>query len=44
MVRIIPSKGEPYYLLDRDGDGELESRRDELDPSVLVPSWILFSW
>ena len=44
MIRVIPAKGEDYYLLDRDGDGELESRRDELDPSILVPSWILFSW
>jgi len=44
MVKITPSKGKPYYLLDRDGDGELESRRNELDPSILIPSWILLSW
>ncbi len=44
MVKVIPAKGVPYYLIDADGDGELESRRGELDPRLLVPSWTIFRW
>lgn len=44
MVKVTPTKGYPYYLVDSDGDGELESRRDELDPKILVPSWVIFRW
>lgn len=44
MVKVTPSKGYPYYLVDADGDGQLESRRNELDPRILVPSWVIFRW
>jgi len=44
MIKITPSKGLPYYLVDADGDGLLESRRNELAPDVMVPSWVLFRW
>ena len=43
MVKVIPSAGPPYYLLDSDGDGELDVRKDH--PSeIAVPQWVLFSW
>lgn len=44
MVRVVPTKGFPYYLIDMDGDGNLETRRNDLDPNVVVPNWVLFSW
>ena len=44
MIKVVPAKGVPYYLIDTDGDGELESRRGELDPKLLVPSWTIFRW
>jgi hypothetical protein len=44
MVKITPAKGPPYYLMDTTGDGELESRRGELDPKLLVPNWAIFRW
>lgn len=44
MVKITPKSGVPYYLVDADGDGELESRRNELDPDVMIPSWMLLRW
>ena len=44
MIKVIPSSGKPYYLVDTDGDGELESRKDDLSPNFLVPHWVLFSW
>ncbi|MBI5461862.1 MAG: DUF2782 domain-containing protein [Gammaproteobacteria bacterium] len=44
MIKVTPSKGVPYYLVDADGDGNLETQRNELDPKILVPSWVIFRW
>jgi len=44
MIKITPEIGKPYFLVDADGDGELESRRNELDPDVMIPSWMIFRW
>jgi uncharacterized protein DUF2782 len=43
MVKVTPSIGPPYYLIDNNGDGQLNHRRHELD-DVIVPQWILFRW
>lgn len=43
MVKITPSKGYPYYLIDADGDGSLETRRNELD-NPPVTQWKLLRW
>ncbi|MGD8912590.1 MAG: DUF2782 domain-containing protein [Candidatus Thiodiazotropha sp.] len=43
MVKIQPFAGPPYYMVDRDGDGEFDSRSD--DPTnISVPQWILMRW
>ncbi|MEN8106704.1 MAG: DUF2782 domain-containing protein [Pseudomonadota bacterium] len=44
MVKIVPGYGFPYYLIDRDGDGQLESRYNKLEPDILVPSWMIYRW
>lgn len=44
MIKVTPKKGRPYYLVDADGDGMLESHRNEMTPNLLIPSWVLFSW
>ena len=44
MVKITPKKGPPYYLVDSDGDGDLETRRSDLDPELAIPQWTLFRW
>jgi hypothetical protein len=44
MVKIIPSHGYPYYLMDSDGDGSLESRYNQIDPDLVVPRWMIFRW
>lgn len=44
MIRVIPRKGLPYYLIDADGDGSFETRRNQLAPNLLIPSWVIFSW
>lgn len=43
MIKITPSKGLPYYLVDSDGDGSLETRRNSLDDPEVV-KWRIFSW
>jgi hypothetical protein len=44
MVKVIPVKGYPYYLMDSDGDGSLESRYNQIDPALMVPRWMIFRW
>lgn len=44
MVKIMPNVGKPYFLVDRDGDGQMESRMSEIYDDFNVPQWVLFSW
>jgi len=44
MIKVTPRKGPPYYLVDTDGDGNLETRRGELNEDLLIPSWTLMEW
>ena len=44
MTRIIPAVGPAYYLVDRDGDGSMETRMSEIYDDFIVPQWVLFSW
>jgi hypothetical protein len=43
-VKITPSSGPPYYLIDQDGDGVLETRANDSTTDSQVPQWILYSW
>lgn len=44
MVKVNPTIGRSYYMIDHDGDGVLETTDHELDHSAFVPQWILLSW
>jgi len=44
MVKVVPRIGFPYYLVDQDGDGSLESRYSSLEPNLVAPRWILYRW
>ncbi len=44
MIKVTPKKGIPYYLIDSDGDGSFDIRRNELDEHLLIPQWTLFRW
>jgi len=44
MIRVTPAQGPPYYMVDADGDGDLERRSSEFDPRILIPGWVLFRW
>ncbi len=43
MIKITPAKGYPYYLIDTDGDGTLETRRNELDNPPVI-QWKILQW
>jgi len=44
MVKIKPSIGPPYYMIDSDGDGNMDVRRSDVADSMTIPRWVLFSW
>lgn len=45
MVRVVPDKGIPYYILDADGDGRMESRLSEEHMGPVSPvTYKLFEW
>ena len=44
MTKITPAAGPAYYLVDRDGDGQMETRMSEIYDDFTVPQWVLFSW
>ncbi|ARU32938.1 hypothetical protein CAP31_11050 [Sulfuriferula sp. AH1] len=43
MIKVTPSKGKPYYLVDSRGDGQF-SRQDNLDSGTRPPMWVIHSW
>jgi len=44
MIKVTPEKGISYYLVDTDGDGSLETRRNELSSQFAIPQWTLKRW
>lgn len=44
MVKITPVVGPAYYLMDTNGDGELDTRGDHPADVGVVPQWVLLSW
>lgn len=44
MIKITPSAGPPYYLIDVKGDGNFERRGNDIVSETYVPQWVLFSW
>jgi hypothetical protein len=43
-VKIQPVIGPPYYLMDTDGDGNIDVRRRNNEEGMRIPQWVLFSW
>jgi hypothetical protein len=39
MIKVIPKSGPPYYLVDNEGKGEFT--RDDFQPSVSPPMWVI---
>ena len=40
MIKITPTHGKPYYLIDDRGDGKF-ARQESLDYGLRVPTWII---
>lgn len=43
MIKITPSHGKPYYLVDERGDGKF-ARQESLDSGLRVPTWIILKF
>lgn len=43
-IRVTPKHGIPYYLVDSDGDGNLETRKNDTDSDLLIPAWVIKRW
>ncbi len=44
MVKITPSVGAPYFLVDEDGTGDMAWHRGTTAVENKVPQWVLLSW
>lgn len=44
MIKVIPPIGPPYYLLDTDGDGNVDVRRSDLEKGIRVHQWKILEW
>ncbi len=44
MTKITPRVGAPYYLVDDDGSGDPQWRRDPGDRPLKAPQWTLLRW
>lgn len=42
MVKVTPSRGPAYYLMDTDGNGRLN--RDDRDARVSPVHWTIYEW
>jgi hypothetical protein len=40
MVKVTPTHGVPYYLMDNQGDGNF-SRMETMDSRTRVPQWVI---
>jgi hypothetical protein len=43
-IKITPTVGAPYYLVDEDGSGDMAWHRGDPDHGQNVPQWTLMSW
>ncbi len=44
MVKITPIAGPPYYLIDTDGDGNMNVRGSDIDKGMNINQWKIFEW
>lgn len=44
MVKVVPKIGPAYYLIDTDGDGNMDVRGNDLDKGTQINQWKLLEW
>jgi hypothetical protein len=44
MVKIQPQVGPAYYMLDTNGDEQMDVKKNDLDENTNINKWTLFEW
>ncbi|MGH8049478.1 MAG: DUF2782 domain-containing protein [Methylococcales bacterium] len=44
MVKVTPTRGKSYYIMDNNGDGRLDRADAEAAGGVVPVSWIIATW
>lgn len=44
MIKVNPDIGPSYYLIDEDGDGNMDVRKSDLEEGLNVHQWKLLEW
>lgn len=44
MIKVNPDIGPSYYLIDKDGDGNMDVRKSDLEEGLNVHQWKLLEW
>ena len=44
MIKVKPNAGPSYYLVDPEGSGDYEMRRDSPSTPLTAPQWALTRW
>lgn len=44
MVKVRPAVGPVYYLLDTNGDGKMDVKKNDMDKNSNINQWILLEW
>ena len=44
MIKIVPQIGPAYYMLDTNGDGKMDVKKNDLDKNTDINQWLLFEW
>lgn len=44
MVKVKPAIGPSYYMLDKNGDGVMDVKKNDLDKNLNINQWLLFEW
>ncbi len=39
MIKVVPKKGKPYYLIDHEGSGQF--RRSDFETRIAIPTWVI---
>ncbi|GAB4280889.1 MAG: hypothetical protein Kow0065_25500 [Methylomicrobium sp.] len=44
MIKVVPDVGPAYYLIDTDGDGDMDVRESDLHRGTNINQWKLLEW
>ena len=44
MIKVLPQIGPAYYMLDSNGDGTMDIKKNDLDKNTNINQWLLFEW